>query len=100
MARRWRRLLLSTPRATDDRVQTTIVANQERPDMPTPDTPTPAPRLRRARRHEAPSTYGLGLCDAQRILPSKARQELDSDLSAIVQSRRDAEAKAGNIRLS
>ncbi len=48
----------------------------------------------------AVKALGLGLCDSAVILTIEQQQQLDEDLTELVQMRKDAEAKAGSVRVS
>lgn len=43
---------------------------------------------------------GLGLCETASVLTVDSQTKLDEDLAELVQMRKEAEAKAGSVRLS
>ena len=46
------------------------------------------------------ATYGLGLCNEDRVISPAQRAELEEDMARLQFVRREAEANSANIRLS
>lgn len=67
------------------------VSSEKSRQQPVPTATGPA---------EPVQSRGLGLCDPRKVMSPSERAQLQRDLASMVQARRDAEAKSGNVRLS